>query len=297
MDHQSSSSRVLIQPNGGLGNQLFQYAAGRSLAEITGSSLVVDDSWYPSGAQRRFELTSFDSAISLLDTRISPNVRRWSWRAAMKAPHLSNRFLKLTCTEVGEAFQPEVLTRPPGTRLIGYFQSWRYFIDIFNTLTRELSALRHPSEQFKQLGGRGQDGRPRVAVHIRRGDYLRQGRSSFHNLVPLSWYLGALKLIQLDEDWIIELHSDDPQSLHYLQSEMGGHCTIVSMEEFSDLAPLERVWTMAQANALIGANSSLSLWAGYLSNALPERIVFPAQWYSSRAIVPSDRFLPGWQIV
>ena len=50
---------VITRLNGGLGNQLFQYAAGRSLAERLGAPFKVDIYEFETYLLRRFELDKF----------------------------------------------------------------------------------------------------------------------------------------------------------------------------------------------------------------------------------------------
>jgi hypothetical protein len=57
-----SSQKIVVELKGGLGNQMFQYAAGRSLALDNGSQLILDchlGFWFDRRYRRRFELGSF----------------------------------------------------------------------------------------------------------------------------------------------------------------------------------------------------------------------------------------------
>ena len=47
---------VIMRIKGGLGNQLFQYAAGYSLAKRLGQELLIDSSFYPTQALRGYKL-------------------------------------------------------------------------------------------------------------------------------------------------------------------------------------------------------------------------------------------------
>lgn len=288
---------IHIQPHGGIGNQLFQYAVGRHLALRNQSALLVDRSWFQPGLGREFGLGQFESVYGDDPTRVPSRVRRSTWRLAMKAPRACNTFLPHTYVDCGEAFDKQIFCQLPGVRLIGYFQSWRYFWDIRNELAAEISSLRSPSPQFMHLSARLNDGRPRAAVHVRRGDFLRAGHATYHSIVPISYYAEALNRIPIEPDWIIEFHSDDPQLVNDLREKAGLPNEFVNMEDFTQILPIERIWLMAQTDAIIGANSSMSLWAAYLSAAPGRNIVFPLSWYTHRTIVPSDRFLPDWQLI
>ena len=56
---------------GGIGNQMFQYAAGRYLAENHNTALCLDTSWYHYPIKRKFELNKFMINASVEKSLIS----------------------------------------------------------------------------------------------------------------------------------------------------------------------------------------------------------------------------------
>lgn len=124
----------------------------------------------------------------------------------------------------------------------------------------------------------------KVAIHIRRGDYLKA--DNFHvNLWPTGYYQKALQFFPLDTEFIVFCKDrQDP--------EQDARDKQWCLEEIPKLLGVGRTWEfpdetntevddlnlMASCKGLIGANSSFSWWAGFLGNK--KLSVFPAQWFT-----------------
>ncbi len=134
---------VVVGLSGGLGNQMFQYAAGRSLAGRLGVPLVLDLSWFGDQKERQFALTPF---------RIEGVKRtQYSWlppHGQAMASRLSRRWLP-RIMDVPVWREPHFnysmefakISRP--VFLEGYWQSERYFLEIRPQLLSEF-ILREP---------------------------------------------------------------------------------------------------------------------------------------------------------
>src|SRR5215475_2506876 len=138
--------RVTARVNGGLGNQLFQYATARALALRNGVPLTIDHlTGFPRDFyKRRYTLEHFDVRCELIDRRDS-YVSNWG-RLKRKIEVRWNRSRPLAdrtylLEPENFAFQPELLelkvTRP--IYLEGYWQHERYFADIRELLCREIT--------------------------------------------------------------------------------------------------------------------------------------------------------------
>jgi Glycosyl transferase family 11 len=119
---------------GFLGNQMFQYAATRSLAEHHKTQAI-----WPVGK--------------------TPDLRRWFRLEA--AGYFSATMHPLARhTEAGFAFDEFFFHLPDNLILSGYFQSEKYFAPISHIIRREFVCLPRPQPQEA------------VSIHVRRGDYL-----------------------------------------------------------------------------------------------------------------------------
>jgi hypothetical protein len=74
---------VIVEPQGGLGNQKFQYAAGHALAQRTGSELRLDLSYFDLNHKRRYLLDCYGVPAKSHSAQAQvPLIGRWrSWAA------------------------------------------------------------------------------------------------------------------------------------------------------------------------------------------------------------------------
>src|SRR6266536_168754 len=181
---------VITHITGGLGNQLFQYAMARRLAEHHRAELLLDTSSYgPGGETRPRELAAFNRALGLFRFRIKARTAlpgeisrfrddfyrattrdrvvrqiRRAWPGCLwNESHIVERQYR---------FQPEALTWPDNVYLQGFWQSPKYFEDIASLIRQELEAtdisvVETATEAVERLKARF--GKV-VSLHVRRGD-------------------------------------------------------------------------------------------------------------------------------
>lgn len=155
-----------------------------------------------------------------------------------------------------------------------YLQSEKYFAPYRN--------------EVRQMFGQGIVHRsiPKVALHIRRGDYLKA--SEFHvNLWQTDYYKQAIELFP-DEEFLVfckdrqntEIDRADHawcvENLLPLLKGRGKMYDPATATETDDLN------AMASCKSLIGANSTFSWWAAYLGGH--EKVVMPKQWFTDGVI-------------
>ena len=165
---------ITVSLAGGLGNQMFQYAAARRLALKHGTRVRLDVSWYRKRRvpDRPFELGAFSLEDVVLADRSNLAFRvRVSLQRALQESGEPAPFLYV---EKDPSFSERVLDLPNGSMLVGYFQSEKYFADIRDRICAEFrpkdAAL--VERVMSQIKAYRQSGRALVSVHVRRGDYL-----------------------------------------------------------------------------------------------------------------------------
>ena len=270
---------------GGLGNQMFQYAAGRALALRTGARLVLDVGWLERPpahlTPRRYELgcfqiqaevaqiyprTAFERLRELL--RLSPPV----WREAMFQ------------------FKPRTLELTRSARLVGYWNSERYFADHAGQIREDLAFCDPPSGSNRELAERIRE-TTAVSVHVRRGDYFDNAAiHAFHGVLPVDYYLTASARIR---DAVRDPHfyvfSDDPDWCRS-NLELGGPTTVVDHNRGHGSEDL-RLTSLCAHHVI--ANSSFSWWGAWL-NPRPDKIVIaPRRWladdsHDTSHVVPAE---------
>jgi len=287
---------VLIQLNGGLGNQLFQYAFGRRIALDRKAELRFDLSAFTS-QNRQYKLHYFNvigspaSASELKqffwwkqNTIFSLFYRLWS---ACKA-YYRRRWVE----EQSIGFDKNMLMCPREVYLRGYWQSEKYFKEIESILREELT-VQHPlngsnlsmMERIKSCTA--------VSLHVRRGDYVWDPpTNSTHGILPLEYYQAAIGLIlEHVPTPTFFVFSDDiawvKENLRIERAE------VVFVDHNSTEMDYEDLRLMSHCQHHILANSSFSWWGAWLSSKEDKLVIAPRKWYAidldTRDLVPE-----GW---
>jgi len=181
---------IVVQLIGGLGNQMFQYAAARQLAEIHQTSLKIDISEFKEYKTHKYALMHFN----IIEDFISKDELFGIEDIKERFFHFDSDFKKL----------------PDNVRLKGYWQSEKYFVDIANIIRRELTIKEPLPSKDEEIAGcmRGCDS---VSLHIRRADYLPNAYAGqILEACSLDYYLCAVeRVVRLVKDSHFFVFTDD----------------------------------------------------------------------------------------
>lgn len=298
-------SPITMSLMGGLGNQLFQLATGLEISQRSGAPLELDLSWFGQGFRRKtgglilrpYDLNGIADDIpkSTVPAGRFGSLARWAQDAASsRASGLMGRLPLRTHYETGGGFDPVALQVRAGTRLRGYFSSWRYFPSSAADVRRRV--LQAPTRSPEALLGapRGPGG-AFVALHVRRGDYLTLSATYGH--VAPDYYRRAVGLLRdLGHRDPIWLFSDDPPGARAF---LEGAVAIDHVVEPPSNSPaVESLVLMSAAKALVIANSTYSWWAAFLREAPTRPVIAPRPlWGDSNMSDGRDWLLPDWLTV
>jgi hypothetical protein len=294
---------ILVRLMGGLGNQMFQYAAARRLAETHGTVLKIDTSLLlnsnPLDTPRDFALGCFRISAeftSANESRLCEKLRSQAtsplYRLLKKCGLYRSTGTMHYVRQQGPAFDPAILQLPDNVCLDGYWQSEKYFPGIRALLKNEFN-LRIPlageddrlAERIRACAA--------VSLHVRRGDYLSNPHAAqHHGTCDMDYYDRAVRFIREKiPSAQLFIFSDDP---HWVEVNMSYDLptTIVSK---SDGEPEGRDLTlMSSCRHHIIANSSFSWWGAWLGDD-PEKIVIaPKRWFNDPARSTGDIIPEGW---
>lgn len=276
---------VITHLYGGLGNQMFQYAAGLAVAQRLQSRLYVDTRWFDprvhSGDSpptiRRYGLDIFG---------ISPGVPP-SVRVRMKMRK------SIWVTEEDSGFQPQLEdVRGDAVLIDGYWQSYRYLVGIEAEVRRAFrvpTTLSRIAQEYAREAGASDS----VAVHVRRGDYLSNPKhlGRFGVLTP-DYYRAAAAELQRRRRRLLSflVFSDDPPWCRdNLVLEDAKRVTFVA-----GTADHEDLSLMASCHDHVIANSSFSWWGAWLGTAADKIVIAPARWAHDPQLDTPDRIPPDW---
>ncbi len=263
---------VVVGLSGGLGNQLFQYAAGRSLAARLGSSLALDLSHYKGqGNKRRFELEPFQAHYSVTDAA----TLRLQLKRLQTLHRLTKKITPLNA--VVHAVFPQIYLE----RDIGFQESWleismpkylhgvwmseRYFADQADLISADFASLMPPATS-------------EIAIHIRLTDYLTIANAAkFKGSCDQSYYAKAIAhFCSLNPKAQFRVFSDDPKAARYLLPADA----LLRFHDDAGETPFQTMMAMAACQHHIIANSTFSWWAAWLNRNPDKTTIAPRHWFS-----------------
>lgn len=167
---------IVVKLVGGLGNQMFEYAAAKGLAAKLGTDLVMDKVWFgqiaPGDTPRHYELNSFMLEQNFMEFNPFFAGRDVvSLAKALVAPAFGRKVLGLY-KEPHYHYDPSFLNQPTNTYLEGYFQSEKYFVDIRKDLLADFAWAKPATGRNKKLLEVINGDENSVSIHVRRGDYV-----------------------------------------------------------------------------------------------------------------------------
>ncbi|MGD9862487.1 MAG: alpha-1,2-fucosyltransferase [Pseudodonghicola sp.] len=275
---------ILTRLHGRLGNQMFQYAAGRALAARLGVPLALDSR----GVIRRGEgvLTRvFDLPLAtpaqLPPDRHDRPLAYALWRAFGRRP----RFRR----ERGLGYNPGFASCGDDSYLHGYWQSARYFAAIADTIRRDFAFPAFSTAQNAEMAARIGESLA-ISLHVRRGDYLTLGA---HALCDQAYYDAALArvLAGLESRPTVYVFSDDPD---WAKANLPLPVEKVVVDFNGPETDFEDMRLMSLCRHNIIGNSSFSWWAAWLNAHADKRVAGPAKWFGNPKLSNPDILPADW---
>lgn len=299
---------IITRLTGGLGNQMFQYAAGLALADQRRTVLKLDASWFrettgwaPHG---RYSLDGFllPAQFSTEDESLRasgvPLTRseRFSLTIA-RLLHFRQYERRLRSTGLlhrpdSFRFSPDFFSLPDGTFLDGLFQSELFFQPVSAQVRRHFSFRFPMSAPAREILANIQSG-PSAFVHIRRGDYISDPRFGREiGILSAKYYRAAIdRLSSLHPGVRLHVFSDDPSgAAEFLK----GFSDLSIVDPNRQLDTHETLQLMASCQHGIVANSSFSWWAAWLIDHPGKTVIAPSPWYVGNNHDTSDLVPKSW---
>ena len=272
---------------GGLGNQMFQYAAARSLALAHKVPLHLDIGGLANyGLHQGFELlrifncpaeiASESDVRNILGWQSSPSIRRVVSRPSMAAFRR-----KGFVVEPHFHYWPGIKNAPCDCYLMGYWQSEKYFSEVAEQIREDFSfrlPLKYQNAELAKQINRVNA----VSLHVRRGDYAHNPKTvATHGLCSLDYYRASIRYVSErvrqpqffvfsdDIEWVKNnLKIDFPHQ--YVDHNHGA-------ESYNDM----RLMSMCKHHII--ANSSFSWWGAWLNASVNKIVVAPQNWFAIEA--------------
>lgn len=267
---------IVFNHSGRLGNQIFQYAGLKTLAQTDEKLLLLGFE----DLQSIFE--GIDAII--INSNSSKLERAFCFRLYSYAQRLARRNL---ISSIKESDENPVLISDPGIfrgiTFVGksYFQSESFFApEAIHSLTLKPELLISTQQLINNVA---QDNTP-IFIHIRRGDYLNWPTRVNPAVLPASYYQNCIEILRskIQNPFFI-FTSDDP---FYVRDVFGS----LENSYLSQGSNLEDFALMTQCRGGILSASSFSWWAAYFAYlSHTEGIFLAPKYWAGHSI---DRWYP-----
>ncbi len=282
---------IVVRLCGGLGNQLFQYATGRRLADMHKTELVFDLDWYErtpsSNTRRKYELGHYPIQARTTDRTEAWWCRLHSTRFLGRVAFLPRRWKNVM--EQSFDFDSTVLQLPDNVYLNGYWQSHRYFEDVASVVRAEATPL-PPAGPLDVAVKEEISATEAVSVHVRRGDYVTQrAAAAVHGTCSLDYYRAALtELASVVRNPHFFIFSDDGEWVRRNLLPPGPYTFV---DHNGAEAAFQDLHLMSLCKHHVIANSSFSWWGAWLNPREGKVVVCPKDWFAdkrqTRTLTPS----------
>jgi hypothetical protein len=296
---------IISRLNGGLGNQMFQYAAARALSLRTGAALKLDVSAFARDALRDYDLAPYAlSAVTPLATeqelaaceqkkpRGLALVGKSLGQSLGTSWGLTRPAMIPAVREAHFHFDPALAAATAPAYLTGYWQSERYFAAQADQIRRDFAAIA-PLEPENAALAEVIRASAAVSLHVRRGDYVSDARTqAVHGVCGLDYYARAMDRVEAlvpNPHYIV--FSDDPD---WTRANLASPHAMTFVTANPPARGYRDMQLMSMCRHHIIANSSFSWWGAWLNPRLDKTVIAPARWFASGDKDTRDLLPAAW---
>lgn len=290
-----TDNNLIVKFNGGLGNQMFEWAIARSLEKSTGIPTFMDMTFFQRRYARPYELDVFSMDVKKVQGFWS-NVKLdtiWRFRRRLKGKRFLGTYIyEEPCFE----FDENVFKVKPNTYIYGFFQSEKYFKNVEKELREDFKFKPVPDEQNQAVIDKINSTNA-ISLHIRRGDYVQKKRfQNKYATCSLDYYKRGVEYIvnkveQGGETPTLFIFSDDKE---WVKENLNLPYECVFVDNNSGSKSYEDLRLMSLCKHNIIANSSFSWWGAWLNNNPDKVVIAPQKWFNDEKVVQTDVIPQSW---
>ena len=281
---------ITMRIKGGLGNQLFQYAAAYALSKRLNQPFQFNPAFTASMTARGYKLTELmvDVDKTVPDNQLSQKVKLIKNAYMNKGLRLLN-ISKHDCgdciywLETRDVLQPEFFTIDAQNLYVdGYFQSEEYFKEHRGNLLRQFRPNYKAEDSFLSTLDQIHHYNS-VAVHVRRSDF-KKDNNPFHYLLDENYYRKAVSFIRSKvQSPVFFWFSDD---MEWVKTHIGDEQDFIFTSIKTSHGDIDDMMLMKNCNHIITANSTFSWWAAWLNEHDDAVRVVPEKPYGMEGMIP-----------
>jgi hypothetical protein len=281
---------IIIEPIGGLGNQLFQYSFALSLSNKLNTRLKINPSWYCYPKRNNhwmpFSIKHYNiemDYVSIWRGFELELVNRRVYYKLLPGLRLLSKSQNIQFFSENDFISNSELT---GDTIVlhGYFQDYNNFNVIRTQLIEQFKPRKELTSCNKLFLDRIMNTNS-VSIHYRGGVYIEDEK--IRNLYPptsYNYYKDAFKIIcNNNKDAHFFVFTNDTAGATKLLK-LGKTVTIVDTKG----PDYQHLFLMSQCKHNIITNSTFSWWGAWLNNNTKKIVVAPKDWEKNHALIPLD---------
>jgi len=271
---------VIAKVMGGLGNQLFIYAAAKRLSLINNAALRLDtlsayaeDEYSRAYDLNHFRLNAEQASNEDVYTLNLGSRRNFRYHINKILPLRHKCFIR-----ENKPFDPRLLNLKIANKvyLDGYWQDENYFKDIGATIRKDFEII-SPHDHTNIELAKGISGSNAICLHARRLKYE-------HLLSPKYYNLAVEYMAKKVTSPHFYCFSDD---MGWIRDNVAINYPVTYISHNKESKAYEDLWLMTRCKHYIVANSTFSWWGAWL-NPDPSKIIIAPRNWGYRAAVPKD---------
>ena len=275
--------QIVVKASGGLGNQLFQYAAGRCLARRHGASLsiahqlphLLQSHGHPrSVLLQRFAIAAPIRQSGYFDRLVvtaQPRLRR---AAQLLRDVCGIQVIRQSSERCQFRQELQVQRGARSVYLQGYWQDYSLVREVERELRQELTLLEPPRGRNLEVARQIAAARNPVSLHLRRGDY-----GPFfgpHMMLPIAYYEHAIShMLNTDRQSTFFVFSDD---VPFAREWLRGDPRFLVVDHNNEASAEQDLRLMSLCRHHVIANSTFSWWGAWLNPSRDKQVIAPARW-------------------
>ncbi len=303
----------------GLGNQMFQYAAGRALSLHLQTPLKVCTNSYAGYNLREYELEKYFEIAPDIATEedlstftFSHPVRR-SWNKffpnkRIKGLPYNERLGARTAYEIFYLYSPPHLRKVYEERqfyydknffkatnpvfLKGYWMSYKYFQKYEDIIKNDFTIRENLITHLKPISNEMHNAES-IAIHVRCTDRKIPENLKLYGEIAASYFSNGINYIQKQKGNDLHLYvfsDDEVMAKKYIPQ----HLPVTFVSNNITKNNIEDFYLIMQCKNVVMTNSTFSWWAAYLNKQKRKIVVVPKRWYNKSHFNYKDIYYPGW---
>jgi len=285
---------------GGLGNQMFQYAAARALSLRIQRSLLLDLSDFSNYTLHQgFELERvFNLSVKAAQRDDVKKVLGWQraslLRRVIKRPIFSFLRKRSFLVEPHFNYWSQLESMESDCYLMGYWQSERYFESIRQTIRKDFEFRQPLCDRNLELA-KDICNTQSVSMHIRRGDYVSDSKTKkILNVCSLEYYRKSIDYVSnCINSPTFFVFSDD---MDWVRSNIKIPFPCVFVDHNHGVESYRDMQLMSLCKNNVIANSTFSWWGAWLNTNDAKIVTAPKEWFVGQPS-PLDLYPSTWVVL